>query len=225
MSFIAGASASFPVWLRLSRTGDRVDGSMSSDGELWTAVGSVDVTFPSGIFGGLAVTSHNPGVLNEARFDHVLVKSGTAPTGNLLTNGGFEDSAVPNTGPGWVSDTIRQSPAHSETLAPHSGLQNGACRTTQTLDCGIYQDLVVPATGEYLLTVYTSADRPGGLVGVNIAAGRAQQVVVKEGGYQPYVFGLYLNAGDRIRVWMYSPATPGSVTIDDASLEVYRGPT
>jgi hypothetical protein len=223
MSFIAGASASFPMWLRLSRTGGQVEGSMSSDGESWTPVGSVGVTLPAGIFGALAVTSHNPGMLNAARFDNVSITSGPEPTGNLLTNGGFEDSAVPNTGPGWVSDVIRQSPARSETLAAHGGLYNGACRTTQSLDCGIYQDLIIPATDNYQLTVYASADHPGGLLGVNLNQG-GLTVQVAEGGYQPYVIGFYARAGDAIRVWMYAPPTPGFIAIDDASLTIYQGP-
>jgi len=219
MSFIAGAPASFPVWLRLQRTGARIEGAMSPDGQSWTPVGSIDMTLPDGIFAALAVTSHDPGALNDARFDHVTVVSGPEPTGNILTNGGFEDSAVPGTGPAWVSDTIRQSPAQSETLVPRSGLQNGACRTTQSLDCGIYQDLIIPDTADYLLTVYASADRAGGLVGFN-----GTGAPVTPGGYQPYVFGFYARAGDAIRVWMYSPATPGFVTIDDVSLAIDHGP-
>jgi hypothetical protein len=195
---------------------------MSSDGESWTPVGSVGVTLPAGIFGALAVTSHNPSTLNAARFDYVSITSGPAPTGNLLTNGGFEDSAVPNTGPGWVSDAIRQSPARSETLAPHGGLQNGACRTTQSLDCGMYQDLIVPTTENYQFTVYASADRPGGLIGINLNEG-GLAVQVAEGGYQPYVIGFFARAGDAIRIWLYAPATQGSIAIDDASLTIYQG--
>jgi hypothetical protein len=219
MSFIAGAPASFPVWLRLQRTGARIEGAMSPDGQSWTPVGSIDMTLPDGIFAALAVTSHDPGALNDARFDHVTVVSGPEPTGNILTNGGFEDSAVPGTGPAWVSDTIRQSPAQSETLAPRSGLQNGACRTTQTLDCGIYQDVIIPTTDNYLLTMYASANRPGGLVGFG-----SQGAAVAPGGYQPYRFGFFARAGDVIRVWMYSPAAPGFVTIDDVSLAIDHGP-
>jgi len=38
---------------------------------------------------------------------------------------------------------------------------------------------------------------------------------------KPYTMGLVAKAGDTIHVWMYSPATPGSVVIDDASLMLY----
>ena len=50
---------------------------------------------------------------------------------------------MPSVGPGWVSDTLRGSPAVSETAMPHSGAQNGVCRTT-SLDCGIYQEVISP---------------------------------------------------------------------------------
>ena len=222
MTFIASARASFPVWLRLSRTGGQVEGSMSADGQSWTSIGTVSVTLPAGITGGLAVTSHNSSVLNTARFDHVSISSGPPPMENLLANGGFEESAVPATGPGWVSDAIRQAPARSETLAPRSGTKNGACRTTTALDCGIYQDLTIPATGNYMLTIHASSDRSGALVGFNLdGVGGAMNVA--PGGYQPYQMGFFARAGDAIRVWMYSPSTPGFVAIDDASLVVYTG--
>jgi hypothetical protein len=223
MSFISSARASFPVWLQLTRTGNEVEGSMSPDGQTWTPVGRVNVTLPAGITGGLAVTSHDSSALNTARFDHVSISSGPAPTQNLLVNGGFEESAVPATGPGWVADGIRQSPARSEMVAPNSGLQNGACRTTSALDCGIYQDLTIPANGNYMFSVYASADRAGGLVGLNLN-GESRAMQVAQGGYQAYVFGFFARAGEAVRVWMYSPATPGFVGIDDVSLVVYLGP-
>jgi probable HAF family extracellular repeat protein len=72
--FVAGASTEqSPVWLRLVRTGDTVTGSMSADGVTWTTVGSTAVTMSSGGFIGLAVTSHDPTVLNASTFDHVAV--------------------------------------------------------------------------------------------------------------------------------------------------------
>ena len=71
MSFIAGANASFPVWLKLALNGDVFTGQMSTDGATWTTVGSVTMTTTEFIVAGLAVTSHNPGALNTARFDNI----------------------------------------------------------------------------------------------------------------------------------------------------------
>src|SRR5262249_13712824 len=145
----AGASASFPVWLRLSENGAQFTGEISADGVTWATLGTVTMTNPTTRVAGFAVTSHDPGVLNTAVLDNggVAVMGMSCP--NLPVNGGFEDSVVPNVGPGWVSDTpLRQSPAVSETADPHGGTQNGACRTA-SLDCGIYQEVTAPASGTF----------------------------------------------------------------------------
>ena len=74
MMFIAGASASFPVWLKLQRTGDQFTGMISQDGQTWQTVGSttVHMAFP---LAGIAVTSHDPSQPNVSTFDHVVAAS------------------------------------------------------------------------------------------------------------------------------------------------------
>jgi hypothetical protein len=125
--------------------------------------------------------------LNTATFDNVSLVA------NLLRNPGFEESTVPALGPGRVSDSFRQTPAQSETAAPRSGDKNGACRTTASLDCGIYQDIVAPVNGTYIFTVYANADHPGGLVGVNLNLtfdGLKQVEAGGVGNYQAYTMGF-----------------------------------
>jgi hypothetical protein len=219
MSYLSGASASFPVYLRLTRIGDRVDAATSGDGNVWAPVGSLQITLPSTVTIGLAVTSHDPAVLNTAIFDRVSVQSTAAiGGGDVILNGGFEQSSVPATGPGWVSDTSRQTAAVAESAAPHGGRINGACHTTAALDCGLYQDVVVPSDGTYTLRVYTDASRTGALVGWNVNGVSLASASITVGGYLPQTFTHQFAEGDRIRVWLYSPATPGSAVIDDVSL-------
>jgi hypothetical protein len=121
-----------------------------------------------------------------------------------------------------VSDTFRQTPAASEMGHPHFGIKNGICRTDPDHDCGLYQDLTAPSTGSYVLTVYANADRPGGLVGVNVndeSAVSAEVQVRDASSYgTAYTLTFSAAAGDTIRVWMYSPSTDGYVVIDDAVL-------
>jgi hypothetical protein len=143
---------------------------------------------------------------------------------NLLQDGGFENEVLPNLGPAWVSDTpLRHVAAKSESYQPHSGLQNGACWTPGFLDCGLYQEVLAPITGSYTLRLFATADRPGGLVGVNV---NNQTVTLTDvgvrnfGEYVEYTLRLLAHEGDLIRVWMYSPPVPGYVVIDDASLTV-----
>jgi hypothetical protein len=222
--YLGGATvAPQDVWLRLSRgPGNQIAAAYSPDGVTWTDVGIVVVPFSSDeILAGLAVTSHQPDALYAALFDHVSVTGAVGP--NLLVNGDFEAYAPPALGPpGWISDhAFRQAPAKSETHQPRSGAKNGACWTTEYLDCGMYQEVVAPVTGTYTYTVYATADRAGGLVGANVnsqLAASRDVTVAPFGDYSRHTMTFTASAGDVIRVWMYSPAWPGYVVVDDASL-------
>jgi hypothetical protein len=222
-TYITGASSAIPAWLRITRSGSQFTGFQSVDGTTWSEVGSIGI--PSAGFNlvaGLAVTSHDNAVLNTSVFDHVAV---TMPVSvhNLLQSGDFEDYVPPTLGPpGWISDNpLRQVAAKSETNQPHSGKQNGACWTPEFFDCGLYQEKIAPVTGAYTLRLFATADRPGGLVGANLNGQNVtlQDVAVRDfGDYAEYTMPFSAHAGDTIRVWMYSPPTPGYVVIDDVSL-------
>ncbi len=221
-----GSAASDSVWLKLARSGDgTVTAHASSDGSSWTLIGSVMLAIPTGdaILAGVAVTSHNAALLSAALVEQATVTSSPTTGGDLLVRGDFEAYAPPLLGPpGWVSDDLlRQTPAKSETHQPRSGAQNGACWTPGFLDCGIYQDVIAPAAGQYTLQIYAAADRSGGFVGANVngaAAASAEVLPGPFGGYRLYSLAFSANAGEVIRVWMYSPALPGYVVIDNASL-------
>lgn len=149
--------------------------------------------------------------------------TGTPPAGDLLLNGGFEEYTPPQLGPpGWISDDFRQVAAKSETNQPRSGEKNGACWTTDNLDCGMFQDLSAPSTGTYTLTIYANADRPGALVGANVGESTAAFTEVDVRGFanygNAYVLTFTASKGQTIRIWMYSPAVPGYLVIDDATL-------
>jgi hypothetical protein len=228
MMFVAGGPAMVPMpWLKLERAAGQLTAFQSADGRNWVAIGSFDAgPLPRDLFAGLAVTSHDPAILNHAVFDHVLVTS-NPPMSNLLISGGFEDYFPPGfdlPAPlGWKSDdSFRQTAAKSETNQPRTGTKNGACWTPEFLDCGLYQEVVAPLTASYTFRIYATADRPGGLVGVNVNGALAIAADVEPRGFGNYgsSYELRFNAasGDTIRVWMYSPATPGYVVVDDATL-------
>lgn len=228
-AFLAGAQTTGDsVWLRLTRNSAQITGSYSNDGIDWTELGRVTVPFvTTELVAGLAVTSHQANTLYAALFDNVSV-TGQQLTENLLSEGDFEGYTPPALGqPGWISDDLlRQIPAKSETHQPHTGTLNGACWTPEYLDCGIYQEVVAPTSGLYAFSIYATADRPGGMVGLNVNGVTANSANVEPRGfenYTRYTLGFTAAAGDTIRVWMYSPALPGYVVIDDASLTVGRG--
>jgi chaperonin GroEL len=68
-AFLAGASTSIPVWLKLTRSGPVITGSISADGSAWSVVGTTTLSIAPDALIGLAVTSHDFGVLNTATFD------------------------------------------------------------------------------------------------------------------------------------------------------------
>jgi hypothetical protein len=69
-------SESAPAWVRLVRSGNQLTGFISSDGVNWTPVptGPVVLDLDADVYIGLAVTSHNDGVLTTAEFDAVTIR-------------------------------------------------------------------------------------------------------------------------------------------------------
>jgi outer membrane protein assembly factor BamB len=70
-----------PVYLRVARTGGSYSAYTSSDGVGWTLVSgsTVNLGMTGAVLAGLAVTSHNWGVLGTATFDSVLFQDMPAP--------------------------------------------------------------------------------------------------------------------------------------------------
>jgi regulation of enolase protein 1 (concanavalin A-like superfamily) len=64
-----------PKWVRLTRRGDRFVGEMSDDGAAWQTIGAIDIAMNTSTETGLAVTSHNNGVLATATFEDAIVET------------------------------------------------------------------------------------------------------------------------------------------------------
>ena len=54
---VAGPDMTDPQWLRLTRTGDTVTGSVSGDGDQWSTVGVVESGLPADVLGGIFVAA------------------------------------------------------------------------------------------------------------------------------------------------------------------------
>ena len=68
------ADSAIPGWIRLVRSGNNFSAFHSSNGTSWTAIGpAVAVTMTNPVYVGLAVTSHNDGVIGAASFDNVTI--------------------------------------------------------------------------------------------------------------------------------------------------------
>ncbi len=222
-TYVTGIQKSFPVALKLQRAYATVNSIVVAfvfdwSSSTWQQIGYVQVPLGPNTTAGLAVTSHNTSMLNTATIDSVAVEK------NLLVEPGFEGYTPPNLGPGWVSDRpLRAVDAVTDTH-PHNGYQNGACIQTTYQDCGLYQEVTAPAAGAYTLAFFANSDRGGAFVGVNVNGQSAASIDVPitnaPGNYGAEPLTLHFNAptGATIRVWLYSPASPGAARIDDVSL-------
>jgi regulation of enolase protein 1 (concanavalin A-like superfamily) len=67
-----GPAVAAPYWVRLTRSGNTFSAYSSADGTTWTLIGQTTISMAASVYIGLAVTSHLPGSLNTANFDHVV---------------------------------------------------------------------------------------------------------------------------------------------------------
>jgi hypothetical protein len=63
-----------PAYLEVTRSGDTLSASVSSDGITWTVIpgSTFTMALPTTLLAGLAITSHDPGVLGSATVDKVF---------------------------------------------------------------------------------------------------------------------------------------------------------
>lgn len=76
MQYVTGTFVTLPVWLRLEQTFNGTIAWTSQDGSNWTPLAPpngqpIPVILGRSFEAGIAVTSHNPGQLNTAHFDHL----------------------------------------------------------------------------------------------------------------------------------------------------------
>jgi hypothetical protein len=60
-------------WLKLTRAGNKVTASASTDGQAWTEIGAANIPFGSTVYAGLAMTSHSVGAISVAKFDNTAL--------------------------------------------------------------------------------------------------------------------------------------------------------
>jgi hypothetical protein len=68
-----GGAGAPPVWVALWRTGNIIQAFRSDDGTNWIWIGGDTFQMPETVFVGLAVTSHDDGVLATATLDGAAV--------------------------------------------------------------------------------------------------------------------------------------------------------
>jgi regulation of enolase protein 1 (concanavalin A-like superfamily) len=78
----SGASKAAPYWVRLDRIGSTITAYQSTDGALWSLVGSDTIAMGADVFVGLAVSSHSTTAAATAALDRVSIGA-PAASGDL----------------------------------------------------------------------------------------------------------------------------------------------
>lgn len=129
-TLIAYGSQPAPAWLKLARSGSTVTAYVSSDGSVWTTLGSTTTSISSSAYAGLAVTSHDPNVLNSSTFDNVSVTTGSAPppppppptaTEVVIYAGDIQTTALHGS---WAVGSDATSPSSVKLVTPDNGVAN-----------------------------------------------------------------------------------------------------
>jgi len=115
------AGLKLPLWLRLSRTGERVTGYVSSDSETWEFVGDAVISLKDSVLVGAAVTSRNAELRTQAHFaDYLISKASDEPVDPSPTPDP-QPTPTPTPDPplpvsGWVCPTTPLSPYYAGTI-------------------------------------------------------------------------------------------------------------
>jgi glucose/arabinose dehydrogenase/PKD repeat protein len=89
---------SAPYWVKLVRSGNRFTGYSSPDGASWSPMGTATVAMATATLGGMAVSSHNDGLLSTVLFDHVVGIVGPVTVANGALPSPWQSGDV-----GWVT--------------------------------------------------------------------------------------------------------------------------
>ena len=167
-----------PYWVRLVRTGDVFTGYYSGDGVAWVQQGgSQTITMGSNVLTGLAVTSHNNGLLGTATFDHVTlspspyvapqVGTGTSPTNVNINQSAALSGSLSNNGTGWAA----VSTAWSQISGPSNGTALFANATSPATTVTFSQ------AGNYILRLSASDGYSGVFQNLSLSVSQPSQTI------------------------------------------------
>jgi hypothetical protein len=122
---LGGGTQPRPTWLKLTRSGSTITGSVSSNGREWSEVGSTSVSGLS--YAGLVVTSADLSERNVSTFDSVRVSTGSgkaSPSGDIVIyagdvaqsglNGSWQQAADPTSPSGVKLTTSNLGVTHAD---------------------------------------------------------------------------------------------------------------
>lgn len=158
------------------------------------------------------------GLKNAASSSSVITADSVVVTPSivsLLGNSSFEAAALSPWSGEW-----NPSLTGVETSYPFNGLKDAYLHPTATSDVALYQNVVAPTTGTYILTAHAATNTASfASLGVDVAGVQQGNVSIKNTSkYQYYQVKFQANAGQTIKVWYYAKKGTGWATIDQVTL-------
>jgi N-acetylneuraminic acid mutarotase/regulation of enolase protein 1 (concanavalin A-like superfamily) len=126
-------SASIDIWLKLTRTGNSITGSISTDDKNWTTVGSATIPMVNNVFVGFSVTAHDNTKLSSATFSNISV----TPAGT--TSSAWSDGS-----------TSPMNRWESQSFTYNGDLYVFGGYTDRTLDVTTECDVYIPSTNTWI---------------------------------------------------------------------------
>ena len=75
----------FPIWLKITRSGDDFTGAISSDGSAWTDMGPTTLALSDPVLVGIAVTSHSTGDITTAVATNLAIDGSEPDFGGMTS--------------------------------------------------------------------------------------------------------------------------------------------
>lgn len=149
-SYLGGATAGTPIWVRLTRTGTSVTGAVSTNGSVWTTVGTTALPTGAALVG-LVVSSQDTARLNTATFDNVTVSSSSTPPEPVGTDVVIHAQRIPAAAlhGAWSSAPDPTSPGGIKLVTTDTGFaatNNPLANPTHYVDITFDADAGVPYT-------------------------------------------------------------------------------
>jgi regulation of enolase protein 1 (concanavalin A-like superfamily)/glucose/arabinose dehydrogenase len=162
-AILNGPFVGAPCWVRLVRAGNNFSAYHSPDGATWTLVSTQTIPMSVTILAGLAVTSHNDTVLNDALFDQVSLVS--------------QNPSVVLTSP--QANSILYNPVSLNLSASATAGTNGISRVEFLVDGAVIgQDLSAPYGFTWLAPVYGTHELSARVVDIAGGSGNSAPIPV-----------------------------------------------
>jgi fibronectin type 3 domain-containing protein len=194
---VGGAAVKAPYYVKITRSGNTFTSEVSSDGSTWTTLGTTTISMGSNVYVGLALTSHNDGLLNTATFSNVQTNN-AAPTittaakatpatvtgtTTALTVVANDDHGESNLTYTWTATTLPVGAAQPTYSANGTNAAKNATATFSKVGSYVFQVTVTDSGGLTVSSSLVNVTVNQTLTGITVSP---SSVILPVGGHQQF---------------------------------------